>query len=136
MKPSFRKQSGFTLVELVISTALLVTLIAGIFMALQTAKRSITISKHREEAIILLQQNIEYLKSLSYSTIEAVYSVDPFTNWPTTDPLFHTLNIYIEQGAAYNVSEGARIITRVNWTESWNQTITEQLETVIKDPSL
>ncbi len=125
------KNRGFTLIELLFSTAIVAMLFISIHLGFQLSRRTSVVNKHREEAIIYLQNTLEYLKSLNYQNMVSVYSTKgPNYNWPSTDPLFNTLNIYVEEGAAYSVYNSSRIIARVSWTEFWGQKFTEQMETI------
>jgi len=123
---------AFTLLELLFATAIISMLFVSINLGLQLSRRTSTVNKHREEALIYLQSVLERLKAINYDTMVATYkSVPPNYNWGTTDNLFTALNIYVEIGSLYGLyNNSARIITRIKWKEYWGKNYSEQLETI------
>ena len=69
--------SGFTLIEVLVASFLVLVVLVSILATLVTARYSATISKHKAQAVSMLQQRMEELKSQGYDTLLTVSKTTP-----------------------------------------------------------
>jgi prepilin-type N-terminal cleavage/methylation domain-containing protein len=74
-----RNQSGFTLVEAVISIALIGIIAAALFMGLGTASKVLLHTDARETAKNLAETQMEYIKGLPYNPAATTYNTSAIT---------------------------------------------------------
>ena len=66
MRAFSKKERGVTLIELMISSALVIILFAAVFFGTEIGLRSLNQHKHRSEAITIIQRELEDLKRLNF----------------------------------------------------------------------
>ena len=120
-------KKGFTLIELVISIAIIAIIFAGIMVGIQFAMRTTFINRHRTEATILAQRNLEGIKGNGFENITA-------QNYTANGVLGET-EVIVE-----DVTEDAKVIGKevtvsVRWAD-FRRTYTERVTSFIRDPSL
>ena len=70
------KSKGFTLIELVISVALVTIIFTGVVFGIRIAVYTLNYNKHKAEAILLTQHELEDITAISYAEITADISPD------------------------------------------------------------
>lgn len=120
------EHKGFTLVEIVIATLIIVILAASVFGAFLTGRYIINLSRHRyqavqfaKEAVDRLRSGYNYTDSAMNSTMNGTYTLHNSTGigLTVTGDMNGLVNNF-----TYNVTEPVpdgykRISVYVNWTE-------------------
>jgi Tfp pilus assembly protein PilV len=75
----FRAQSGFALIEVVVSAALLLVVASGVLAGIEGPSRTSTQNEVRSQATDLAQQDQERLRSMSFSSLVGYTATTPVT---------------------------------------------------------
>jgi prepilin-type N-terminal cleavage/methylation domain-containing protein len=71
------KQNGLTLIEVLISLAILGIIAAGIMLGLNSAVKGVAFTDSRETAKNIAETQMEYIKASKYSTSYSLYTPSP-----------------------------------------------------------
>ena len=120
-----KKNKGFTLVELIVSIMISAIIFAGILVGIYLGMHSMTISRHRAEAIIIAQREMENIKANGYDSITTY-------GYTANGVLGET------QVTASDVTEGANVIGKevtvsVRW-DDFGRIYTESVSSFIREP--
>lgn len=74
------KASGYTLIEVVIATALLALTLSAFAASFVQSRRSATVAENRMEALHSARQQMETLMTLSFAATQFNYGVHALTN--------------------------------------------------------
>ena len=96
-----RKNSGFTLVEVLIGTFLMLLVFVGIFGLIQLSIKLVAQSKARVTATALANQKIELARNLSYNEIGTVGGIPPGSITEDESLLFNGVNYSIKTTVTY-----------------------------------
>ncbi len=110
----FKNQPGFTLIEVIISVAILVVLALGIFSLILLSLRVTADNKYYVEAIEIANQKMEQIRNLPYSDV-GVQSGIPSGNIPQVETINRegtfTVNTYVTYyDDPYDGTAGADVI--------------------------
>src|SRR3954447_14681264 len=75
----FRAQGGFTLIEVVVSAALLLVVASGVLAGIEGRRKAATSNETRSQARDLAQQDQERLRSMSFSSLPGYTATTPVT---------------------------------------------------------
>jgi len=73
-----KKHRGFTLVEILVATFLVVISLVGLLSSYIAARHSSSVAKHQSQAINILQEKIEQMKSLGYDQLLERSQTEPY----------------------------------------------------------
>lgn len=99
MKAKFRSNSGFTLVEMMVTIVVLglaVTSIAALYLSMQSAQAK---SQYMDLATRAAQTEIEVLRNNSYNTLKNDTTIDFTSDLPNGLPADSTGTVYITKPA-------------------------------------
>ncbi len=122
-----RNKKGFTILEIIIAVAIISILFAGILVGIQFGTKSVGVDRHRSEAIILAQRQIDDIKSLDYDSIVS-------QSYQSNGVLGET-KIDVQDVTESSTVIGKEVTVTVRWSDYGN-VYTESLSTFIRDPSL
>mgnify|MGYP006296552721 CR=1 FL=1 len=91
------KNSGLTLIELIIAVAVLAVLMLGLFAAMSTSMYTAARSKHSAEMQKLAQQVMEELLSLNYGNLQAQDGKVILEGKYTVSISVHDFAVYVKQ---------------------------------------
>jgi len=128
---------GIGLLEVVVASALLVTVFLGLFGVLQLGTRLATDNKSRTGALSLALERMEYIRSLEYESVGTVGG-DPLGTLVTSESIMlngvnytrRTLVIYVDDpqdgtgGGDSNSDDYKRIKVEVSWVGQTGMRIT------------
>lgn len=121
-----KKNKGFSIIELVVSIAIVTILFAGIMVGLYLGIHTVTISRHRSEAIVIAQHDMEGIKGNGYVSITPHgYAANGILG--ETEVSVDDVN---EEGTVI----GKEVTVSVRWMDFGN-TYTESVSSFIRDPS-
>ena len=135
-----KKQSGFTLIEIIVSITLIPLLWFAIYTALSVNTMLTTQAKHRAQAVFTAQQNLDRMRTVSYATLPAVtahqaVTIDNRGTAAAGDDLTGTIASLVAPVNAHC----RQVIVTVNWNErvlgAGNRAMSESLATIISDDS-
>lgn len=86
-----RRHRGFSLIDILVGTALLSILFVGLLVTLRAATSLATVSREKSAAASLTESELEYLHGLSYT---ALASRDHTETLDGTDYAIHTVVTY------------------------------------------
>jgi len=116
LKPNYRDMKGFTLVEVIVAVALLVSIGVAILAALGGSSRVLLKADIRESARDLAQAQMEYVQDLEYKTnnpagVPVFYDKVPnlAADYPGFDAEIHASRI--DKGSGVNEDTGIQEIT-------------------------
>src|SRR3954470_5519550 len=79
VRPRLRAQSGFALIEVVVSAALLLVVASGVLAGIEGPSKAATSNETRSQASDLAQQDQERLRSMSFSSLTGYTATTPVT---------------------------------------------------------
>lgn len=71
-------RNGFTLVEVLVATFIVVTSLVGLLSSYIAARHSASVARHQAQAINVLQEKMEELKSLGYDELLERSQTEPY----------------------------------------------------------
>jgi prepilin-type N-terminal cleavage/methylation domain-containing protein len=71
-------QSGFTLVEVLVSTFIVATSLVGLLSSYVAARHTASLARHKAQAMNVMQDKMEEMKSLGYDGLLDRSKVDPY----------------------------------------------------------
>lgn len=71
-------RNGFTLIEVLVSTFIVVTSLVGLLSSYIAARHSASLARHQAQAINVLQEKMEQMKSLGYDKLLERSKTEPY----------------------------------------------------------
>ena len=137
------QRGGFTLVEVVVASFIMVLVLMVLLTSLVMGRFSASMAKHRSQAINLIQQKVEQLKSQGYVTLHAASQASPVTtenslvldgNVDSRNDLLCARQATLNDNCGYD--DAVEITVEVSWSErnfSGNVNVTEEMSTLMVD---
>jgi len=142
MMRAVKKQSGFTLIEIIVSITLIPVLWFAIHTALSVNTMLIVQAKHRAQAAFIAQQNLDWIRTVAYAdlpsiTASQVVTIDNRGTTATGDDLTGFRNITLGSDQELAGGHYRQVTATVSWNEIMlggpDKILTESLTTIISD---
>lgn len=137
-----KKESGFTLIEIIVSITLIPVLWFAISVALSVNTMLIVQAKHRAQAVFVAQQNLDWMRTVAYTALPSItthqaVTIDNRGTTATGDDLTGFRDITLGPDQVITGGHYRQATVAVNWNERMlggpDKTLTESLTTIISD---
>ena len=118
------KESGFTLVEVMVASFLTLLILGGLLMSFVVGRSSASIAKHKAQAMYLIQQRMEQFRSMEFDKLvatgdnmrEQVENSIELDNYPGAgEPLLCSRRTVVNNNPQFN--DAVEITVVVSWTQ-------------------
>ena len=137
MKMRIRDKKGFTLTEIVIAALIGGILLVSLLTSFVMGRFSISLARHKTQAMNLLRARVESLKSMEYTAVNSMTSPTVEDNLVLDSNPGHTSNIYCKRTTSISDDDGDEVLeikVQLEWTErsfGGTNTVKEELFTFL-----
>lgn len=143
LRLNWSAKDGFTLVEILVASTIALLVLVSLLAALVAGRFSASLAKHKSQALNLIQQRVEQLKSQGYTTLYATSQSSKVTtennvvldgNVASRGDMLCTRISTVDDLCGYD--DAVEITVQISWNEktmAGNINVSEEASTLVFD---